>query len=61
LLTSSGGIKRARRHQLGIKGDVVACRKTPPGVKVLLEAEMNEKKRRTRNGKRPAAPSYPTI
>jgi hypothetical protein len=58
LLTSSGGITRARRHQLGIKGDVAACRKTPPDVKVLLQADLNEKKR-TRKGKRPAEPSLP--
>jgi hypothetical protein len=47
LLTSSGGIKRARRHQLGIKGDVVACRKTPQDVNVLLQADLDKKKRRT--------------
>ncbi|GAU41128.1 hypothetical protein TSUD_288180 [Trifolium subterraneum] len=46
LLTSSAGITRARRHQLGIPGDVAACSKTPPDVKVLLQADLDKKKRR---------------
>jgi hypothetical protein len=33
---------------LGIKGDVVACRKTPQDVNVLLQADLDKKKRRTR-------------
>lgn len=44
-LTTSGGIIRERRHQLGITGDVVACFKTPPDVKTLLHADLVEKER----------------
>jgi hypothetical protein len=42
---------------LGIKGDVVACRKTPEDVNVQLQADLDRKKRRTQNGKKPAEPS----
>ena len=44
-LTSSGGISRAKRHQLAITGDVVSCTKTPEDVKAILRADMVEKER----------------
>lgn len=44
-LTSSGGISRAKKHQLGIKGDVVACLKIPTEVKTILHVDMVEKER----------------
>ena len=44
-LTSSGGISRAKRHQLGITGDVISCTKTPDDVKVILRADMVDKER----------------
>ncbi|CAL5205836.1 unnamed protein product [Lathyrus oleraceus] len=42
-MTSSGGISRAKKHQLGIKGDVVACLKISAEVKAILHADMVEK------------------
>jgi thermostable 8-oxoguanine DNA glycosylase len=45
LLTSSGGITRAWKHQLGISGQA-ACSKTPEDVKVLLKADLDRKKRK---------------
>jgi thermostable 8-oxoguanine DNA glycosylase len=45
LLTSSGGITRAWKHQLGISGQA-ACSKTPEDVKVLLQADLDRKKRK---------------
>ena len=33
---TNDGITRAKRHQLGIKGDVNVCKKCPPEVKKLL-------------------------
>jgi len=33
----TGGITRAKQHQLGIKGEVKSCKKTPEGVKELLK------------------------
>ncbi|CAI8597137.1 unnamed protein product [Vicia faba] len=41
----TGGISRAKRHQLAITGDVVSCTKTPEDVKTILRADMVEKER----------------
>lgn len=35
--TSSGGISRAKQHQLGIKGNVKSCTQTPEDVKAILQ------------------------
>jgi len=40
---STGGIRRARSHQLRIRSDVASCRKTPPDVKALLQTDLNER------------------
>ncbi|XP_004499641.1 uncharacterized protein [Cicer arietinum] len=40
---TSGGITRARQHQLGIRGDVKSCRKIPPDCKLLLQTYYDEK------------------
>ncbi|XP_073219750.1 uncharacterized protein [Cicer arietinum] len=40
---TSGGITRARQHQLGIRGDVKSCRKIPPDCKLLLQTDYDEK------------------
>ncbi|KAI5440569.1 hypothetical protein KIW84_010159 [Lathyrus oleraceus] len=45
LRSKCGGISRAKKHQLGIKGDVVACLKVPAEVKTILHADMVEKER----------------
>ena len=44
-LTSSGGISRAKKYQLGIKDDAVACLKIPTKVKAILHVDMVEKER----------------
>ncbi|XP_020206248.1 uncharacterized protein LOC109791366 [Cajanus cajan] len=44
LKTSTGGITRAKRHQLGIKGDVGACRKIPEDLKLEMKAAYESKK-----------------
>ncbi|GAU47166.1 hypothetical protein TSUD_28890 [Trifolium subterraneum] len=36
----------ARKHQLGIPGEVIACKKTPAKVKVILRADLDEKKKK---------------
>ncbi|KAL2322193.1 hypothetical protein Fmac_026572 [Flemingia macrophylla] len=41
--TSTGGITRAKRHQLGIKGDVGACRKMPEDLKFEMKAAYESK------------------
>ncbi|KAK4283950.1 hypothetical protein QN277_000847 [Acacia crassicarpa] len=41
---TTGGITRAKRHQMGIKGDVNACTKCPPEVKNLLKEAAEKKK-----------------
>ncbi|CAI8594946.1 unnamed protein product [Vicia faba] len=41
----SGGISRAKRHQLGITGDVISCTKTPDDVKAILRVDMVDKER----------------
>ncbi|CAH9076630.1 unnamed protein product [Cuscuta epithymum] len=43
--TTTGGITRAKRHQMGIRGDVGACRKTPADVTLLLKEAYEKKKR----------------
>ncbi|CAL5194424.1 unnamed protein product [Lathyrus oleraceus] len=42
-ITCSEGISRVKKHQLGIKGDVVACLKISAEVKAILHADMVEK------------------
>ncbi|KAJ1399393.1 Alpha/Beta hydrolase fold [Sesbania bispinosa] len=42
--TTSGGITRAKRHQMGISGDVKGCMKTPADVKMLLKEAHDMKK-----------------
>ncbi|XP_061376093.1 uncharacterized protein LOC133318146 [Gastrolobium bilobum] len=37
LQTTNGGITRAKRHQIGLRGDVQACRKIPADVKKILK------------------------
>ncbi|XP_058766446.1 uncharacterized protein LOC131640050 [Vicia villosa] len=44
-ITSSEGISRAKRHQLGIQDDVALRLKTHEDVKVMLRAAMVEKER----------------
>ncbi|RDY00852.1 hypothetical protein CR513_15908, partial [Mucuna pruriens] len=44
LKTSTGGITRAKKHQLGIRGDVGACRKIPEDIKLELKATFEQKK-----------------
>nr|KYP42636.1 hypothetical protein KK1_035966 [Cajanus cajan] len=44
LKTSTGGITRAKKHQLGIKGDVGACRKIPEDLKLEMKAAYESKK-----------------
>lgn len=44
-LTSSGGISRAKKHQLGIKGDVVTCLKISVEVKAILHVSIWLRKR----------------
>jgi hypothetical protein len=39
----TGGISGARRHQLGIRGDVAPCRKRPLDVRAHLQADLDEK------------------
>ncbi|KAK2362241.1 AT-hook motif nuclear-localized protein [Trifolium repens] len=39
LETFTGGISRARKHQLGIPGEVKKCRKTPADAKAILQAD----------------------
>ncbi|WJX13344.1 hypothetical protein P8452_03742 [Trifolium repens] len=46
LETFTGGISRARKHQLGIPGEVKKCRKTPADAKAILQADYDEKKRK---------------
>ena len=38
--TSTGGISRARRHQLQIKGDVGSCKKVLEDVKLEMILEL---------------------
>ncbi|RDX70182.1 hypothetical protein CR513_50603, partial [Mucuna pruriens] len=44
LKTSTGGITRAKRHQLGIRGDVGAYRKIPEDIRLELKAVFEQKK-----------------
>ncbi|RDX80437.1 hypothetical protein CR513_39014, partial [Mucuna pruriens] len=44
LKTSTGGITRAKRHQLRIRGDVGACRKIPEDIRLELKAAFEQKK-----------------
>jgi hypothetical protein len=41
---SSGGITRAKQHQLGQKGNVKGCKTTPDDVKKLLQEDYDKKK-----------------
>ncbi|XP_058755022.1 uncharacterized protein LOC131628172 [Vicia villosa] len=41
--TSTGGISRAKQHQLGIKGNVKACTQTPEDVKLILQEHEDKK------------------
>ncbi|KAG4943919.1 hypothetical protein JHK84_047983 [Glycine max] len=41
--TSTGGISRAKRHQLQIKGDVDSCKKVPENVKLEMIANYEKK------------------
>ncbi|KAK4259931.1 hypothetical protein QN277_006209 [Acacia crassicarpa] len=41
---TTGGITRAKKHQMGIKGDVNACTQCPPEVKNLLKEAAEKKK-----------------
>lgn len=74
LKVTNGGITRATKHQLGVKGDVNACRKCPPEVKQLLLDAANKKKSdksayndelqqicSIRSGKRKASSSIDTL
>ncbi|AES80288.1 hypothetical protein MTR_7g078930 [Medicago truncatula] len=45
-INHTGGIRRARRNQLRIRGDVTPCWHTRPDVKALLQVDSNEKQRR---------------
>lgn len=38
-----GGISRAKQLQLGIKGNVKACTRTPEDVKLILQEHENKK------------------
>ncbi|CAI8584348.1 unnamed protein product [Vicia faba] len=42
---TSGGISRAKRHQLAITGDVISCTKTPEDVEAILRVDIVEKER----------------
>ncbi|RDX83985.1 hypothetical protein CR513_35034, partial [Mucuna pruriens] len=44
LKTSRGGITRVKRHQLGIRGDVDACRKISEDIRLDLKAVFEQKK-----------------
>ncbi|RDX62030.1 hypothetical protein CR513_59679, partial [Mucuna pruriens] len=45
LKTSMGGITRAKRHQLGIRGYVGACRKIPEDIRLELKAAFEQKQK----------------
>ena len=38
LIESNGGISRAKQHQMGVTGNVRACKKTSEDVKLILTA-----------------------
>ncbi|GKV13629.1 hypothetical protein SLEP1_g24618 [Rubroshorea leprosula] len=40
---TTGGITRAKRHQIGIKGDVAPCPKCPPAVREELWVNLQQK------------------
>ncbi|GKV49742.1 hypothetical protein SLEP1_g56476 [Rubroshorea leprosula] len=40
---TTGGITRAKRHQIGIKGDVAPCPKCPPAIREELWANLQQK------------------
>ncbi|KAK7292955.1 hypothetical protein RJT34_15813 [Clitoria ternatea] len=41
--TTTGGITRARRHQMGVRGDCSSCPKCPDDVKEALKAALLNK------------------
>ncbi|MCI97513.1 hypothetical protein A2U01_0118814, partial [Trifolium medium] len=43
--TSNGGITRAKQHQLGQRGNVKGCSKTPDDVKKQLQDAEDKKKK----------------
>ncbi|KAK7310136.1 hypothetical protein RJT34_07436 [Clitoria ternatea] len=50
LKTTTGGITRAKRHQMGIRGDVSACENTPREIKKLLIEKFLKKKANSTQG-----------
>lgn len=43
--TTTGGITRAKKHQLGVRGDVFACTETPAEVKAKIKEAFDKKKK----------------
>ncbi|RZB68552.1 hypothetical protein D0Y65_038362, partial [Glycine soja] len=44
LKTTNGGITRAKKHQIGLEGDVSACKKIPPSIKLKIKQAYEKKK-----------------
>ena len=41
---TTGGITRAKRHQMGVRGDVNSCKRIPPEIKKLIKEAFEKKK-----------------
>ncbi|KAL2574431.1 hypothetical protein AAZV13_17G186900 [Glycine max] len=44
LKTTNGGITQAKKHQIGFKGDVSACKNIPPSIKLKIKKAYEKKK-----------------
>jgi len=44
LKTTTGGITRAKEHQMGLKGDINSCKKIPPEIRLKLRGAYENQK-----------------